>query len=103
MRNRSLLPVLALAALACATVHATPASDGIAIVGVTVIDPSSSLPANTNQTILVSDGVIRAVGPSSSIAIPASAHRVDASGKFAIPGLWDAHVHFMNTGVTALP
>jgi imidazolonepropionase-like amidohydrolase len=28
---------------------------------------------------------------------------VDGRGKFAIPGLWDAHVHFMNTGVTALP
>ncbi len=47
--------------------------------------------------------MIRAVGPSSSIAIPAGARRVDARGKFAIPGLWDAHVHFMNTGVSALP
>ncbi len=88
---------------ACASVSTTPAPDAIAIVGVTVIDPSSSQPSATDQTILVADGVIRAVGPPSSIDIPAGARRVDGRGKFAIPGLWDAHVHFMNTGVTALP
>jgi len=87
----------------CASVAPTPTADAIAIVGVTVIDPSSSQPTAPDQTILVSDGVIRAVGPSASIAIPAGARRVDARGKFAIPGLWDAHVHFMNTGPTALP
>jgi imidazolonepropionase-like amidohydrolase len=89
--------------LGCASVAATPGADPIAIVGVTVIDPTSSQPSATDQTILVSDGVISAVGPSSSIAIPAGARPVDGRGKFAIPGLWDAHVHFMNTGVTALP
>ncbi|MBA2440619.1 MAG: amidohydrolase family protein [Thermoleophilaceae bacterium] len=74
----------------------------IAIVGVSVIDPSASQATVPNQTILVADGVIRAVGPASEITIPAGARRVDASGKYAIPGLWDAHVHFMNTGSTAL-
>ncbi len=102
--GRSVVLIATLAVFhACASVGTTPAADTIAIVGVTVIDPSSSEPAASDQTILVADGVIRAVGPSSAITIPASARRVDASGKFAIPGLWDAHVHFMNTGVTALP
>ncbi|MDP9203429.1 MAG: amidohydrolase family protein [Gemmatimonadota bacterium] len=101
---RSLVLLAMLAVLhACASVSTTPAPDAIAIVGVTVIDPSSSQPSATDQTILVADGVIRAVGPPSSIDIPAGARRVDGRGKFAIPGLWDAHVHFMNTGVTALP
>ena len=101
--GRSLFLGAALATLnACASVSPTPVSDAIAIVGVTVIDPSSSAPPKSNQTILISDGVIRAVLPS-SLPIPASARRIDARGKFAIPGLWDAHVHFMNTGVTALP
>jgi len=88
---------------ACASVAPSAASNAVAIVGVTVIDPSSEQPATPDQTILISDGVIREVGPSSSIAIPAGARRVDGRGKFAIPGLWDAHVHFMNTGITALP
>ncbi len=88
---------------ACASVNSTPSTESIAIVGVTVIDPSSAQPAVPDQTILIADGVVRAVGPSATIEIPAGARRVDGRGKFAIPGLWDAHVHFMNTGVTALP
>jgi len=102
--GRSVLLIPTLAVLhACASVSTTPATQAIAIVGVTVIDPSSSEPGASDQTILVADGVIRALGPSSAIAIPAGTRRVDGRGKFAIPGLWDAHVHFMNTGVTALP
>jgi imidazolonepropionase-like amidohydrolase len=86
----------------CASVPPTTAANSVAIVGITVVDPSSSQPPALDQTILVADGVIRAVGPSSAIAIPAGARRIDGRGKFAIPGLWDAHIHFMNTGVTAL-
>lgn len=104
MRNRTVVVIAALAgAQGCASVSTTPSSDPIAIVGVTIVDPSSSRPSVPDQTILIADGVIRAVGASSAIAIPVNARRVDARGKFAIPGLWDAHVHFMNTGVTALP
>ena len=99
-------PTALLAALigisACASVGTRPAGDAVAITGVTIIDPSSSLPSAGSQTILVSNGVIQAVGPSTSTTIPAGARRIDARGMFAIPGLWDAHVHFMNTGPTAL-
>jgi imidazolonepropionase-like amidohydrolase len=95
--------VVALAALsACATVGVTPAGDVFAITGVTVIDPSSSLPPALNQTIVVRQGMIWAVGSSAAMPIPTEAKRIDARGKYAIPGLWDAHVHFMNTGPTAL-
>jgi imidazolonepropionase-like amidohydrolase len=84
--------------------HAYRTADTLlAVVGVTVIDPSSTNPPATDQTIVISNGVIRAVGPARSVAVPPGARRVVARGKFAIPGLWDAHVHFMNTGVTALP
>jgi imidazolonepropionase-like amidohydrolase len=102
MRRSVTLVVVFLVVSACASVSSAPSGDAIAIVGVTVIDPSSAEPATPNQTIVISDGVIRAILPSSQ-PIPASARRVDGRGKYAIPGLWDAHVHFMNTGVTALP
>ena len=82
---------------------ASGTSGPIAIVGVTVIDPNSTSAPPTDQTILVVDGTIRAVGPSSTIDVPRNARVISALGKFAIPGLWDAHVHFMNTGETALP
>jgi imidazolonepropionase-like amidohydrolase len=104
MLNRTAVLIAAIAALdGCVSPRITPAANAIAIVGVTVVDPSSAQPATPDQTILISEGVIRAVGPSSTVMIPSSARRVDARGKYAIPGLWDAHVHFMNTGVTALP
>jgi imidazolonepropionase-like amidohydrolase len=88
---------------ACASAPANPPSGVVAIVGVTVVDPTASQPSATEQTILIADGIIQRVGPVTDIAVPAGARRVSARGKFAIPGLWDAHVHFMNTGVTALP
>lgn len=101
---RSFPGVATLALLsACASAPANPRSGVIAIVGVTVVDPSSPQPSATEQTILIADGIIQRVGEAAQVAIPASARRVNARGKFAIPGLCDAHVHFMNTGVTALP
>jgi imidazolonepropionase-like amidohydrolase len=103
MRNRLVLITACAVLHGCASVSSTRSADAIAIVGVTVVDPSSTQPATPDQTILITGGVIRAVGPSSAITLPEGARRVDARGKFAIPGLWDAHVHFMNTGVTALP
>jgi imidazolonepropionase-like amidohydrolase len=74
-----------------------------ALVGITVIDPGARVSAVSDQTIIIANGVIQAVGPSASTAIPRGATRVDARGKFVIPGLWDAHVHFMNATGSALP
>jgi imidazolonepropionase-like amidohydrolase len=44
----------------------------------------------TNTTILIEDSLITAVG---DVAIPADAERLDAAGRFVIPGLIDTHVH----------
>lgn len=44
-----------------------------------------------NQTLLINNGIIEAVG--NDIAIPEDAEQIDASGMFLIPGLIDAHVH----------
>jgi imidazolonepropionase-like amidohydrolase len=57
----------------------------------------------SDQTVVISNGVIQSVGPSASVVVPRGAQRVDARGKFVIPGLWDAHVHFMNATGAALP
>ncbi len=75
----------------------------VALVGVTVVDPSARVAAVAGQTVLVSKGIIREVGPAASVVVPSGVRRVDGSGKFVIPGLWDAHVHFMNATASALP
>ncbi len=51
-----------------------------------------------NQTVVVRDGRIAALGPSGAIAIPADALVVEARGKFLIPGLCDMHVHISPSG-----
>jgi len=91
-----------LALVQCVTGRPPASTESIAIVGVTVIDPSTSSPPAPDQTILVQNGEIYWVGPSGTVRYKAGTREIDGHGKFAIPGLWDAHVHFMNSGVTAL-
>jgi predicted amidohydrolase YtcJ len=40
------------------------------------------------------DGVIASIVPSSASLSSAPADSLDAGGRWAMPGLWDAHVHF---------
>ena len=88
--------------VACASTNQARAEeDTLVIQGVTVVDPTSSAPTPA-QTIVISAGRIIAVGPEVTVRIPAGARVIAAQGMFAIPGLWDMHVHFMNTGPTAL-
>ncbi len=65
-------------------------------------------------SLWISGSRIQAQGP--SLPAPATADRIDAEGKYLIPGLWDAHVHlvrddsdptpllrqFLDHGVTAV-
>ncbi len=46
-----------------------------------------------NGTIVIKGDRIAEVGPASSVAIPAGAVRVDATGKTIVPGFVDAHAH----------
>jgi hypothetical protein len=65
----------------------------LAIVGATLED-STGAPPVKDSVIVIEDGVITAAGPRSQIRIPRDASILDASGKFAIPGLWDMHAHY---------
>src|SRR5688572_21651604 len=47
------------------------------------------------QTVLIRDGIIQQVGPRSRVRIPAGATRIEARGKYLMPGLADMHVHIV--------
>ena len=47
-----------------------------------------------DQDISVRDGRIIAIGSAEKSSASQARETFDASGKFAIPGLWDMHVHF---------
>jgi imidazolonepropionase-like amidohydrolase len=83
---------LALLVLSAAGSDTTRPAPAIAIVGATVVpmDRDRTLP---NQTVLVRDGRIAAVGPSDSVAVPPGATVIDGRGRYLAPGLADMHVH----------
>ena len=52
-----------------------------------------------DQTILIDSGRIVAVGPNKKIKIPEKTTTIlDAKGKFLMPGMIDAHIHFFQSG-----
>ena len=64
----------------------------IALEHVRVIDGTGAA-AREDQTIVIAEGKIRAVGPASEVPIPAGAQRVDLTNQTVIPGLVGMHEH----------
>ena len=62
---------------------------------VTIIDVAGGR-AQPDRTVVISGGRIAAIDASSRVAVVKGSRIVDATGKFLIPGLWDAHVHLAN-------
>jgi enamidase len=68
----------------------------IALTHARVIDGTGA-PARENQTLIIRDGNIAAVGEASSIQLPAGATIIDLSGRSVIPGLVMMHEHLYYT------
>lgn len=85
-----------------------PASTALMIQGGTLIDGNGGAPV-PNSAILVEGNRITAVGRAGQVQIPAGAKIINASGKYVLPGLWDAQVNYawywgevmLNQGVTS--
>lgn len=98
----------AIALLACLSLNAceradeasSPGSDAgprvidsdVAFVGVDVIPMTSNI-VLSNQTVLVKNAAIVALGAAGDIAPDADAVVLNGSGRYLIPGLADMHVH----------
>lgn len=64
----------------------------LAFVNVHVI-PMDSDRILDDQTVIVEDGRIAALGPAEGVQVPAGARRIEGSGRYLIPGLADMHTH----------
>lgn len=74
----------------------------LALTHVRVIDGTGA-PPQVDQTIIIADGKVQAVGAAANVAIPAGAKVVDLQSKSVIPGLVMLHEHiFYPTGRLAL-
>jgi hypothetical protein len=71
-----------------------PPQEALVLDHATVIDVTNGS-LLSDRSFVIAGGRITAVGRSSDVSAPAGARVVDATGKFAIPGLWDMHVHFL--------
>jgi imidazolonepropionase-like amidohydrolase len=66
--------------------------DTIAIVNVNLI-PMDRDGMIAGQTILVAGGKIIAIGNANTVIVPRSATTIDGTGRYALPGLIDMHIH----------
>jgi imidazolonepropionase-like amidohydrolase len=87
-------------ASAAASTIAPGRDSTIAFTQVSVI-PMDSDRVLGGQTVIVTDGRIVAIGPSSTVSVPRGAQQIDGRGKFLIPGLADMHVHLGFTDTTS--
>jgi len=71
---------------------AEPQRAGLAIRGATVVNLTDGS-LLTDQSVLIEDNRIVAVGPADEVQVPGDTEVVEAEGKYLIPGLWDMHVH----------
>ena len=65
--------------------------------GGTVIDSTGQTPIE-DAVIVVEGERIREIGTADRVSVPEDAEVIDAAGKWIVPGLIDAHVHFFQSG-----
>ena len=78
------------------------ASDGIALVGATLIDGTDGPPMR-DAVVVVRRGRIESVSERGGFELPRGTREVDVSGRWIIPGLIDAHAHLSPAATWAPP
>ncbi len=66
--------------------------NAVCIQNITTVDPTEG--AKENQTVVIRDGKILRIAPTADLKLDSKNTIIDGTGKFLIPGLWDAHIHF---------
>ncbi|MEJ1238360.1 amidohydrolase family protein [Chryseolinea sp. T2] len=66
---------------------------GLVIQNASMFDARSGK-VKLNTSILVENGMVREVSTNKKLKVPKGYKVIDATGKFAMPGLWDNHVHY---------
>lgn len=78
------------------TVYQQPATP-VCITHVNVVNVITQK-TDADQTVVIDSDRISAVGATKKIKIPAHARVIDGTGKYLMPGMTDAHIHFFQSG-----
>lgn len=102
MKNSTLFSLLALAGLSACSVT-VPLKDTVsaslyAITDIALIDVEKGVVV-PQQTVLVVNDRIDRIGATGKVSIPQGATRISGQGLYLIPGLVDAHVHYLDAPV----
>jgi imidazolonepropionase-like amidohydrolase len=96
LRRRAVVTLALLAAVACggkpAVKYTTPTAPVTALTHVRVID-GTGRPPRDDQTLVIQDRRIAAIGRSGAVEIPRGALTRDLTGRTALPGLVGMHEH----------
>ncbi len=99
MRAVSLSILLGVSALAsCRTAGSSPgdpSASALLLRGTVVLPDGTTLP---DAAVLIEGNRIARVGPASRVPAPRGVRLVGGPGAWIIPGLFDAHVHFFQSG-----
>jgi imidazolonepropionase-like amidohydrolase len=79
------------------------ATTPVVIEHVTVLSMTPDSSPLHDATVVIQDGRVASVGPSAPSVRPKGAKRINARGKWLMPGLTDMHVHLDNEGFRRLP
>jgi imidazolonepropionase-like amidohydrolase len=74
---------------------ASSGTDLVAFVNATVI-PMDEERVLRDHTVVVANGRIVEIGPTTSVKVPSGALRVDSRGRYLLPALSDMHVHLLS-------
>ncbi len=91
MKKSAFIVILLIAATVAAAAQTT------AFVGVNVI-PMDRERVLQNQTVIVRNGTVAEIGDARKVKVPKDSIRIDAKGKYLIPGLVDMHTHLLSDG-----
>jgi len=92
IRLALIIVVLASSMIACAEKEVP--GESIAFINVNVI-PMDQERVLSDQTVIVREGRIIEIGPTSSTKVPSGATEIDGTGQYLIPALADMHVHMV--------
>ena len=68
----------------------------VVIENCSIFEPSTGELLTHRTIVIAGQQIVRVATVDEAVDIPSTAIRVDASGKFALPGLIDSHVHVVH-------
>jgi imidazolonepropionase-like amidohydrolase len=83
--------------MALLTTGASAEPEPLALVGATLIDGRGGTPV-ANAVVVVRGGRIECAGTRAACPVPRGVRTVDVRGRWIMPGIIDAHVHYSQTG-----